>query len=95
MLLFPKKPKFFKSFSGKKITKDTINKTTRNKFANISLIANQSSKITNFQIEALRKVLRRLLKKKGQIFFRIFPNTPITKKANNVRLGRGKGATKH
>jgi large subunit ribosomal protein L16 len=62
-----------------------------NKFASTSLITKESGKITNFQFEALRKSLRRTLKKKAQIFFRIFPSIPITKKSNNVRLGRGKG----
>jgi large subunit ribosomal protein L16 len=55
------------------------------------LISLSSGKITNFQIESLRRFLRRFLKKKAQIFFRIFPNSPITKKPNDVRQGRGKG----
>ena len=66
-----------------------------NKYGNIALVAKQSGKITNYQLEAIRRFLRRFLKKKAQIFFRIFPNTPITKKPNDVRLGRGKGNVKY
>jgi large subunit ribosomal protein L16 len=93
MFLFPKKSKFIKSFSAKKLTAKTVAKS--NIYGNISLIANETGKITNFQIESIRRFLRRFLKKKAQIFFRIFPNTPITKKPNDIRLGRGKGNLKY
>ena len=59
------------------------------------LVAAESGKVTNFQLEALRRFLRRFLKKKAQIFFRVFPSVPITKKPNDVRLGRGKGNLKY
>jgi len=95
MLLFPKKTKFSKSFSGKKLIKDKIKKHVIQRFSNTCLIACESGIITNFQIESVRRFLRRYLKKKAQIFFRIFPNLPITKKPNEVRLGRGKGPLKY
>jgi len=95
MFLFPKKSKFTKSFSAKKLTAKTVAKVKSNKYGNISLIAYETGKITNFQIESIRRFLRRFLKKKAQIFFRIFPNTPITKKPNDIRLGRGKGNLKY
>jgi large subunit ribosomal protein L16 len=95
MLLFPKKTKYSKNFSGKKITRSHINKIAQPLFSNFYLVANQSGIITNFQMEAVRRFLRRFLKKKAQLFFRIFPNTPITKKPNEVRLGRGKGNLKY
>ena len=84
-----------KSFSGKKIMPVTSSKTSLNKYGNIALVADESGKITNFQMESIRRFLRRFLKKKAQIFFRVFPNTPITKKPNDVRLGRGKGNVKY
>ena len=95
MFLFPKKSKFIKSFSAKKLTAKTVAKVKSNIYGNISLIANETGKITNFQIESIRRFLRRFLKKKAQIFFRMFPNTPITKKPNDIRLGRGKGNLKY
>jgi len=95
MLLQPKKIKYSKSFSGKKILTNKCNMFRYNKFSNISLIAVESGRITNFQIEAIKRFLKRFLKKKAQIFFRVFPSTPITKKPNDVRLGRGKGNIKY
>ncbi len=95
MLLFPKKPKFLKSFSGKKIFTNFINKNNTPKFADLCLVAKNSAIITNFQLESIRLFLRRYLKKRGQIFFRIFPNRPITKKPDEIRLGRGKGQLKY
>ena len=91
MLLLPKKPKWTKSYSNKKIVKKTVNCKPKTLFSSLCLITSESGKITNFQLESLRKCLRRALKKKVQIFFRVFPNIPITKKSKNVRLGRGKG----
>ena len=49
------------------------------------------ARITNRQIEAARKAMRRKLGKQGQLIFRIFPHTPVTKKPNEVRMGKGKG----
>jgi large subunit ribosomal protein L16 len=95
MLLFPKKSKFSKSFSGKKVTAKNSSGEVNNKYANVCLVAQESGKITNFQLESLRRFLRRFLKKKAQLFFRLFPNVPVTKKPNDVRLGRGKGNLKY
>lgn len=95
MLLFPKKTKFSKSFSGRKVTPKNAITVSNNKYANIALLANETGKVTNFQLESIRRFLRRFLKKKAQIFFRIFPSVPITKKPNDVRLGRGKGNLKY
>ena len=95
MLLFPKKPKFIKSFSGNKIVSNYLKKYQTLKFSRIGLIAKEAGFIQNFQIEAIRLFLRRFLKKRAQLFFSIFPNQPITKKPNEIRLGRGKGNFKY
>ena len=95
MLLFPKKPKYLKSFSNKKIFSNNLKKDKIPRFSRIGLIAKQAGFVPSFQIEAIRLFLRRFLKKRGQLFFRIFPNQPITKKPNEVRLGRGKGNLKY
>jgi len=94
-MLFPKKTKYSKSFSGKKLTPKVSAICRTNKYGNVMLVAAESGKVTNFQLEALRRFLRRFLKKKAQIFFRVFPSVPITKKPNDVRLGRGKGNLKY
>ena len=94
MFLSPKNPKFTKSFSRKKQA-TFKSKTNKMNFGDFSLIALESGKITNFQIESIRRFLRRFLKKKAKINFRVFPSMPITKKPNEVRLGRGKGPLKY
>ncbi len=48
--------------------------------------------ITGRQIEAARQALTRHMKREGQIWIRIFPDKPITKKPAEVRMGKGKGA---
>lgn len=95
MLLFPKKPKFLKSFSNKKVVTSHKKQDNMLRFSKLGLIAKEAGFIPNYQIEAIRLFLRRLLKKRAQIFFRVFPNQPITKKPNEVRLGRGKGNFKY
>jgi large subunit ribosomal protein L16 len=95
MLLFPKKPKYLKSFASKKVVSSCFKQGRIYRFSRIGIVVKKAGFIPNFQIEALRLFLRRLLKKRAQIFFRIFPNQVITKKPNEVRLGRGKGNLKY
>lgn len=95
MLLFPTKYKYAKSFASLKIMSQQKQVKLVQRFANYSLVALEPGIITNFQIEAIRRFLKRFLKKKAQIFIRVFPNLPITKKPNEVRLGRGKGNLKY
>ena len=47
--------------------------------------------ITARQIEAARQAVTRYMKREGQIWIRIFPDKPITKKPQDVRMGKGKG----
>lgn len=93
MFLSPKKIKYTKGFSGLKLFSNNLNKSKNIKhtFGSIALVANESGRITNFQHEAIRRFLKRFLKKKAAIFFRFFPAVSITKKPNDVRQGRGKG----
>jgi len=93
MLLFPKNPKFTKNFTSKRLFVKNSKKMTNmlNNYANIALIANESGKITSYQIESIKRYLKRYLKKKAIILFRAYPNIPITKKPNDIRRGRGKG----
>ena len=48
--------------------------------------------ITSRQIEAARVAITRYMKREGQLWIRIFPDKPITKKPAEVRMGKGKGA---
>jgi large subunit ribosomal protein L16 len=51
--------------------------------------------ITNRQIESARIAMTRFMKREGKVWIRIFPDKPITKKPNEVRMGKGKGALSH
>ena len=95
MLLYPKNPRYTKAFSNRKIIKTDKIHNNKTKFAKLSIIAKEAGLISNYQIESIRLFLRRFLKKRAQLFFRIFPNQSITKKPNEIRLGRGKGNLKY
>ena len=51
--------------------------------------------ITGRQIEAARQAISRYMKREGQIWIRIFPDKPVSKKPAEVRMGKGKGAPEY
>lgn len=51
--------------------------------------------LTGRQIEAARQAVTRYMKREGQIWIRIFPDKPVTKKPAEVRMGKGKGAPEY
>ncbi|MDG1822541.1 MAG: 50S ribosomal protein L16 [Flavobacteriaceae bacterium] len=51
--------------------------------------------ITSRQLEAARIAATRYMKREGQLWIKIFPDKPITKKPLEVRMGKGKGALDH
>jgi len=51
--------------------------------------------MTGRQIEAARVALNRYMKREGQVWIRVFPDKPITKKPAEVRMGKGKGAPEY
>jgi large subunit ribosomal protein L16 len=61
-------------------------------FGSFGIKALDSTWITGRQIEAARQAITRHMKREGQIWIRIFPDKPITKKPAEVRMGKGKGA---
>ena len=61
-------------------------------FGTFGIKALESAWITGRQIEAARQAIVRHMKREGQIWIRIFPDKPITKKPAEVRMGKGKGA---
>ena len=54
-----------------------------------------SNFLTSRQIEAARIAATRYMKREGQLWIKIFPDKPITKKPLEVRMGKGKGAVEH
>jgi large subunit ribosomal protein L16 len=59
------------------------------------LMATTGSRVKSNQIEAARRVISRTTGKTGKIWIRIFPDRPITKKAAEVPMGKGKGDPDH
>ena len=60
-------------------------------FGDFGLKILEPGRITARQIEAVRIVIARTMQRKGQVWLRAFPDTPITKKPAEVRMGKGKG----
>jgi len=52
----------------------------------------ENVKLTNRQIEAVRLAIVRFIEKRGQMWIRVFPDIPVTKKPLEVRMGKGKGS---
>jgi large subunit ribosomal protein L16 len=55
------------------------------------LVSLESQRINARQIEAARQAMTRYVKRGGQIWIRIFPHTPVTRKPQDVKMGSGKG----
>jgi large subunit ribosomal protein L16 len=64
-------------------------------FGQFALKTEENERITSRQIEAARRAMTRYVKRGGKIWIRIFPDTPITKKPAEVRMGSGKGSVDH
>ncbi|KXJ99458.1 MAG: 50S ribosomal protein L16 [Parcubacteria bacterium OLB19] len=97
-MLFPKKVKHRKWQVGrqnetKRATPDTRGITVA--FGSFGLKATSPSRVRSNQIEAARRVISRTIGKTGKIWIRIFPDKPITKKAAEVPMGKGKGDLDH
>ena len=61
-------------------------------FGDFGLVALDGAWITSRQIEAARIAVTRYMQRQGQIWIRIFPDKPITRKPADVRMGKGKGS---
>jgi large subunit ribosomal protein L16 len=67
----------------------------RIEFGSFGLKSLEPSWISSRQIESARIAVTRYLKREGQVWIRIFPDKPITKKPAEVRMGKGKGAPEY
>ena len=92
-MLQPKKTKFRKMHKMK--SKGNATRGNQIAFGSFGLKALDSAWITSRQIEAARVAVTRYMKREGQIWIRIFPDKPITKKPAEVRMGKGKGAPEY
>jgi large subunit ribosomal protein L16 len=89
-MLQPKKSKFRRQQKGR--MKGNAQRGHVLAFGSFGIKAMDKAWITGRQIEAARQAVTRHMKREGQIWIRIFPDKPITKKPAEVRMGKGKGA---
>ena len=64
-------------------------------FGQFGLKAMEPDRLTARQIEAARRALTRHMKRAGQVWIRVYPDTPVSKKPIEVRMGKGKGAVEY
>ena len=90
MALMPKRVKHRKQQRGTRRGNATRGNTVA--FGDYGLKATSVAWVTSRQIEAARRTITRHFRRGGQVWIRIFPDKPITKKPAETRMGKGKGA---
>ena len=89
-MLQPKRTKFRKQFKGR-IHGEAKGGFNLN-FGSYALKATEPERVTARQIEAARRAITRHMKRQGRVWIRIFPDTPVSAKPTEVRMGSGKGS---
>ncbi len=89
-MLQPKKTKFRKQQKGR--VKGNASRGYSIEFGSFGLKALDTCFLTSKQLEAARVALNRFMKREGQVWIRVFPDKPMTRKPAEVRMGKGKGA---
>jgi large subunit ribosomal protein L16 len=89
----PKRVKYRKAHRGSRRGKAHSGNTLG--FGDFGLQAMESAWITSAQIEAARRAITRHIHRGGQVWIRIFPDKPVTKKPAETRMGSGKGLPDH
>mgnify|MGYP000341287860 FL=1 len=92
-MLQPKRTKFRKMQKGR--MKGLAGRGAELSFGSFGIKSLEESWITSRQIEAARIAVTRFMKREGQVWIRIFPDKPVTKKPAEVRMGKGKGAPEY
>ncbi len=92
-MLMPKRLKWRKQMRGR--MKGTASRGTLIEFGEYGLQAMEPGWISARQIEAARRTLVRFMKRRGKVWIRIFPDKPVTQRAAETRMGKGKGAVDH
>ncbi|MEC9400368.1 MAG: 50S ribosomal protein L16 [Myxococcota bacterium] len=89
-MLSPKRVRWRKRQKGRMRGKAYRGNTVQ--FGTYGLLALEPSRITARQIESARIAMTRHIKRGGKIWIRIFPDTPVTRKPAETRMGQGKGS---
>ena len=88
-MLQPKRTKHRKAQKGR--IRQVAKRGTSIAFGTYALKSLEAIWLTNRQLEAARQAMTRAMKREGNVWIRIFPDKPITKKPLEVRMGKGKG----
>ena len=88
-MLQPKRSKHRKGQKGR--IRETAKRGATIEFGSYALKSLEAIWLTNRQLEAARQALSRAMKREGNVWIRVFPDKPITKKPQEVRMGKGKG----
>jgi large subunit ribosomal protein L16 len=88
-MLQPKRTKHRKAQKGR--IRNVAKRGTTISFGSFALKAVEPIWLTNRQLESARQAMTRAMKREGNVWIRIFPDKPITKKPAEVRMGKGKG----
>ena len=89
-MMQPKKTKFRKQHKGRIAGKAKGGALLT--FGSFGLKAQEPVRLTARQIEAARRAITRHMKRQGNVWIRVFPDVPVTKKPLEVRMGSGKGS---
>jgi large subunit ribosomal protein L16 len=92
-MLQPRKTKFRKMQKGK--MKGNSQRGHQLAFGSFGIKTLEEHWLTGRQIEAARQAVTRYMKREGQIWIRIFPDKPVSKKPAEVRMGKGKGSPEY
>ena len=88
-MMQPKRTKFRKQFKGR--SSGLAQRGSTVAFGEYGLKATSRSRMTARELEAARRAMTRYVKRGGQVWIRVFPDIPVTKKPLEVRMGSGKG----
>jgi len=92
-MLMPKRVKYRKQHRGR--MRGKAHRGAAVQFGDYGLQATEPVWLTSRQIEAARRAMVRYIKRRGKIWIRVFPDKPITQKAAETRMGKGKGAVEY
>ena len=92
-MLQPKRTVYRKQQKGR--NRGVATRGAKISFGSFAIKALEPMWITSRQIEAARIAVTRFMKREGQVWIRIFPDKPVTKKPAEVRMGKGKGAPEY
>ncbi len=92
-MLQPKRTKYRKQQKGR--NRGVAIKGSTISFGSFALKSVETGRINSRQIESARIAMTRFMKREGKVWIRIFPDKPVTRKPQEVRMGKGKGALDH